>query len=93
MANSVTTNPLVLDTAGAVLTSPVKIKAIRVIYSADSDDVELSDQKGNSVFLGKAGTILTAGLTDGITVPGGISCDGLTVTTIDGSSVVYVYLK
>jgi len=93
MANSVATNPLVLDTAGVALTGPVTIKAIRVVYSADSDDVELSDASGNSVFLGKAGTILSAGLSDGIVIPGGIKVNGLTVTTIDGSTVVYVYLK
>jgi len=93
MANSVTTNPLVLDTAGVVLTGPVSIKAIRAVYGADADDVELSDAGGNSVFLGKATTIATAGNADGITVPGGIKINGLTATTIDSGTVVYVYLK
>jgi len=92
MANQVTTNPLVLDTAGVVDTKPIFIRAIRVLYSADSDDVELSDRNGNSIFLGKA-TSAGSGLTDNLAVPGGIRCDGLTVTTVDGTSKVYVYLK
>ena len=93
MANSVKTNPLVLDTAGVALTGPVNIKAIRVVYGADADDVLLKDAGGNSIFVGKATTIATAGNTDGVTVPGGIKFDGLTATTIDSGSVVYVYLK
>ncbi len=93
MANSTTTNPLVLDTAGAVSTAPVTIKAIRVQYSADEDDVVLSDKGGNVVFTGKAGDVSVNGYNDELVVPGGIKIDGLTVTTIDGTSKVYVYLK
>ena len=93
MANSTKTNPLVLDTAGVVLTGPVSIRAIRVIYGADDDDVSLSDSKGNSVFLGKATHIESAGNSESLTIPGCIKVDGLTATTIDSGSKVYVYLK
>ena len=93
MANSVTTNPLVLDTAGAVLTTPVQIKAIRVQFSADEDDVVLSDKGGNVVFTAKGGDVSVNGYNDSLTLPGGLKTEGLTVTTIDGTSKVYVYLK
>jgi hypothetical protein len=94
MANSVGTNPIVLDSAGVVQDKgPITIKAIRVVYGADADDVLLSDAAGNPVFVGKATTIATAGNTDGVTVPGGIKVEGLTATTIDSGTVVYLYLK
>jgi len=93
MANSVTTNPLILDTAGAILTTPTHIKAIRVQFSADEDDVVLSDKGGKVVFSAKGGDVSVNGYNDSITIPGGIKCDGLTVTTIDGTSKAYVYLK
>lgn len=93
MANVATTNPMVLDTAAAVLTGPTHVKQIRVIYSADDDDVEITDKNGNSVFLSKAGTIASAGRSETVNYPGGIKMDGLTVATIDGTTKVYVYLK
>ena len=90
MANSVDTNPIVLDTAGVVSTTPVTIKAIQVVFSAAADEVLLSDASGNAVY----GSIGTAEkLTDQLTVPGGIKAQSLSVTTVDGTSVIYLYLK
>jgi hypothetical protein len=88
MANSVTTNPLVLDSTGVVLTGPVTIKA--VVYSAvDGSTLLLSDADGNAVL----GLETDAGdLNPSITIPGGIKNNGLTVTTIDAGTA-YVYLK
>ena len=94
MANSVDTNPIVLDTAGVVQDKgPITIKAFRVVYGADGDDVLLSDAAGSPVFTGKAGAVATAGRGDNLTVPGGIKVEGLTATTIDAGTVVYLYLK
>ena len=88
MANSVVTNPLVLDSAGAALTGPVTIKAV-LFSAADGSTLVLSDAAGNAVC-----TLETdAGdLNPTLTVPGGIKISGLTVTTID-AGVAYVYLK
>jgi hypothetical protein len=93
MANSAIINPYALDTAGAVVTYPVSIKAIRVQFSADGDDVVLSDKNGNVIFIAKAGTVATVGYNDGIVFAKALKVDGLTVTTIDGTSKVYVYLE
>lgn len=88
MANSVTTNPLVLDTAAAALTGPVTIKAV-LFSAADGSTLVLSDAAGNAIC-----TLETdAGdLNPSVTVPGGVKVNGLTVTTID-AGVAYVYLK
>lgn len=88
MANSVTTNPLVLDTAAAVLTGPVHIKAV-VFTAANGEGLVLSDADGNAVLGLEAST---GDLSPSVTIPGGIKTDGLTVTTIDGGTA-YVYLK
>ena len=88
MANSVTTNPLVLDSTGVVLTGPVTIKAV-LFTATNGDGLLLSDAEGNQV----AGLEASTGdLSPTITVPGGIKVNGLTVTTIDGG-VAYIYLK
>lgn len=88
MANSVTTNPLVLDSAGVALTGPVTIKAV-VFTAANGEGLLLSDASGNAVVGLEAST---GDLSPSVTIPGGIKNNGLTVTTIDGG-VAYVYLK
>ena len=94
MANSVTTNPIVLDSAGVVQDKgPITIKAFRVVYGVAGDDVLLSDAAGNPVFAGKGPTALASKTDDNLTVPGGIKVEGLTATTIDAGTVVYLYLK
>jgi len=88
MANSVTTNPIVLDTAGAVSTDRLTIKAV-VFTAANGEGLVLSDTAGNAIISLEAST---GDLSPSVTVPGGIKTDGLTVTTIDGG-VAYLYLK
>ena len=88
MANSVTTNPIVVDTVGAVNTTPTTIKAI-VFTAANGDGLLLSDKNGNALIGLEAST---GNLSVALTVPGGIKTDGLTVTTIDGGAA-YLYLK
>lgn len=88
MANSVTTNPLVLDTAGAITSGPVTIKAVS-FTAANGEGFLLSDKEGNAVVGLEAST---GDLSPSITIPGGIKTNGLTVTTIDGGAA-YIYLK
>jgi hypothetical protein len=88
MANSVTTNPLVLDSTGVVLTGPVSIKAV-VFTAANGEGLLLSDANGNAILGLEAST---GDLSPSVTIPGSIKNDGLTVTTIDGGTA-YVYLK
>lgn len=88
MANSVKTNPLVLDSTGVALTGPVTIKAI-LFTSTNGSGLLLSDASGNAVASLEA---TTGDLSPTVTVPGGIKVNGLTVTTID-AGVAYVYLK
>ena len=90
MANSVTTNPLVLDSTGVVIAgpSPVTIRAV-VFSAAAASTLVLSDAGGNQVL-----TLVTSAgdLNPSLTVPGGIKIQGLTVTTISAGTA-YVYLK
>lgn len=88
MANSVTTNPLVLDSTGVVLTGPVTIRAV-VYTAADGSTLLLSDSDGNAVLELETDA---GDLNPSLTVPGGIKVDGLTVTTIDAGTA-YVYLR
>ena len=88
MANSVGTNPLVLDSTGVALTGPVTIRAV-VFTAANGEGLLLSDADGNAVLGLEAST---GDLSPSLTVPGGIKVNGLTVTTIDGG-VAYVYLR
>ena len=48
MANLVNTNPMVLDTAGAVSTDKVTVKAV-VFTAANGEGLLLSDKEGNPV--------------------------------------------
>ena len=93
MANATKTNPIYVDTAGVLFTGPGTIKAIYVTWTTNADDLLLSDAAGNIVFQAKAGTIATAGNSTQLTVPGGIKCNGLTCTTIDGTSECLIYLQ
>ena len=90
MANSVDTNPLVLDSTGVVIAGPKPVTIRAVVFSAaDGSTLLLSDADGNEVL-----TLETdAGdLNPSLTVPGGIKVQGLTVTTIDAGKA-YVYLR
>jgi hypothetical protein len=94
MANSVKTNPIYVDTAGVLFTGPGTIKAIYVTWISNDDDFLLSDAAGNIIFQAKASSaIATAGNSSQLTVPGGIKVNGLTCTTIDGTSEAIIYLQ
>jgi len=89
MANSVGTNPLVLDSTGVVVAKgPVTIRAVLFTAGA-ADTLLISDAAGNAVV---GLTASTGDLSPSVTVPGGIKVEGLTVTTIGGGAA-YVYLR
>ena len=90
MANSVTTNPITIDTAGVISTGALTIRAIHVSFTAAAQTVLLSDANGNIVF--KA--ISTAdNITESLTVPGGIKIPSLTATTVTAGAVCILYLR
>jgi hypothetical protein len=90
MANSVTTNPITIDTAGVINAGALTIRAIHVSFTAAAQTVLLSDADGNIVYR----AISTAeSLTDGITVPGGIKVPSLTATTVTAGAVCILYLR
>ena len=94
MSNILTTNPLVCDTAGVLLTGLVKPKALswrsteaKALVAAN--DLVLSKASG-AVITGKRATFDG----DGIEMqhfPDGFTVDGLTLTTIDGG-ILSIYL-
>jgi hypothetical protein len=100
MANVSTGNPWILDTAGTILAKGniVRVKKMIFYASAASDDVDVQDGAGNSVWKCRAAAAGTnyedyAGVeTDWGDNP--IPMNGFIVGTIDGagSSELWVYL-
>ena len=90
MANSVTTNPITIDTAGVVSAGALTIRAIKVSCTATAQTVLLSDADGNILykFISTAEVI-----NDSLTVPGGIKVPSMTATTITAGAVVILYLR
>ena len=95
MANVTATNPMRVDTAGVLRTGPVTIKAIFIQYVTNGDDVLLSDADGNVVFKSKGGPAIetTQPNNTSLVVPGGNKVNGLTCTTIDGTTEATIYLQ
>ena len=96
MANNTNANPMYCDTAAALKTSDVWIKAI--YWGSDQtsgkdiaadDDVLISDAAGNRIW-GKRASF--AGDGDFIPFPDGHLAGGVTVTTLDGG-VLYIFTK
>ena len=92
MANNLLTNPMQIDTAGVIVTKgkPVVIRYISVQFSADDEDVLFSDADGNIIWQAKAGDVSANGYNQDVEL-----CytgnNGLTCTTIDGTTVALVY--
>jgi hypothetical protein len=93
MANDLTKNPWVIDTAGATSTwtGPVYIQKIRWVPAAAGDDLVINDKNGEEIFSvtnaltgGVAGTIKE----DFIGMP---PYHGFNVATIGGGTL-YVYV-
>jgi len=92
MANNTKTNPMQIDSTGVLFAKgqPVAFNYILFTASADDDDVLLSDADGNKIWVNKAGDVSADGYTyeSGITFVGN---NGLTVTTLDGTSTLLIY--
>jgi hypothetical protein len=99
MANVTTGNPWLLDTAATIKTKEqlVKVRKFLFFASAASDDVNVTDAAGNSVFAARAAAAGTnyedyAGVSETYDPP--LEMNGFIVATIDGagSSELRVYL-
>jgi hypothetical protein len=95
MANVLTTNPIFLDTAGVVHTATCSPKAVAWVSDqasncdiAADDDFLISDANGGRI-IGKRAEEAGDGF-DMVFFPPNYTCEGLTLTTIDGG-VCYLY--
>ena len=90
MANDITGNPWILDTAGSVTTSPFKCQYLKWTPTTDGDDLLIVDNAGNTVWSLKA---IAADSNQGIDYKEPIEgvINGLSITTIDNGTL-YVYL-
>jgi len=92
MANVLTTDPIQIDTAGVIYAKgiPYTIKRVSFQASADDEDVLLSDADGNIIWQAKIGDVSADGYnySEGLCYAGN---NGLTCTTIDGTSVLLIY--
>ena len=92
MANNLLIDPMYIDTAGVIVTKgkPVNIRFISVQFSADDEDILLSDADGNVIWQAKAGDVSVNGYNQNVKL-----CytgnNGLTCTTIDGTTVALIY--
>ena len=90
MANDITGNPWILDTAESVTTNPFRCKYIEWTPEADGDDLLLVDNAGNTIWTRKAiAGDANQGISEDKRIDG--TLNGLSITTID-SGTVYVYL-
>ena len=92
MANNTKTNPMQLDTAGVIFAKgqPFSFSSLLFNASADDEDVLLSDADGNVIWVSKAGDISADGACYESYLPY-MGNNGLTLTTIDGTSKLYIY--
>ena len=99
MSNITNTNPMVLDTAAAVVTNTLYITGIRWVPGTgrDVDDTAvISDKNGNVLWadsiddIGAANNVIIQPRQSHFTYP--IKAAGLTVTTLSGGKI-YVYHK
>lgn len=89
MANSITTNPWILDTTGATVLWPSRVKINNIEfagYAVDTDNCLVQDKHGRTVWIGN-------GSSDLQTVRSGKIgwVDGLILNTLT-SGKVYVYI-
>lgn len=92
MANVTTKNPMVLDTAAEVLTTPAMISAIVWVgYSAAGDDLLIKDSDGNTIIEWKAPTVADTPQI-GFSWADPIRVRGFNLVTIDAGKIM-VHLK
>lgn len=92
MANSTTTNPMVLDTVGTIVERgiPYTLKYVSYQAAADDNDVELTDALGNTIWKAKVGDVSE----DGYNAEAALNYtgnSGLVLAVIDaGTLLLYV---
>ena len=92
MANNFLTDPMQVDTAAVIVAKgiPFYLRYISVQFSADDEDILLSDADGNIIWQAKAGDVSADGYNQDVSL-----CysgnNGLTCTTIDGTTVALLY--
>jgi len=91
MANNLTGNPLVIDTAATITTYPTKVKFMRWTPTTTGDDLLVVDNAGNTIWTYKAlAADANQGITFDLTLDGAV-CNGIVVSTIDNGTL-YIYL-
>jgi len=90
MANSTTGNVWKIDTAGSISTNPVYVKRIRYLPDAEDDQLIILDNGGNEVWNHVA---IAAGndIDYWLEVDG--SVNGINVSTLSTSGVVWIYIR
>jgi len=90
MSNITTGNVWKLDTAELVTANPVYVKRIRYLPDAEADQLVITDNGGNEIW---NQTAIAAGddIDYWLEVEG--SVNGITVSTLTASGVVWVYIR
>lgn len=93
MANDLTKNPWIIDTAGATSTwtGPVHIRQMEWVPAAAGDDLTVTDKNGNTIWS------VTNALADGVAGKESIDLRGRTpwqgfIVSAIGGGTLYVYL-
>ena len=88
MANNISGNPWILDTAESIKTTPVKILYMEWVPNAAADDLTIVDVVGNVIWDRDA----LAGGTPGIETFPNYRSNGFNLSVIDGGKL-YVYIQ
>lgn len=90
MANSTTGSVWKIDTAGVISTNPVYVKRMRYLPNAEADQLIVQDNGGNEVWNHVA---IAAGddIDYWFEVEG--SLNGINVSTLTASGIVWIYVR
>lgn len=91
MANTLTTNPITLDTIGATsqTTRKLLVLAFRVVRNVASATCTLKNTAGATVFTGDSGSVAN---TDGVAFARPLPVNGLDLTAISANTTLSIYL-
>ena len=87
MSNTTTTNPIIVNATGVILTGEVTVHKIIVRCHAANDSVIIKDAMGNIVF-DFIGTVVKS---EDFTFVKPYHCNGMTVTTCTTGAIAYIY--
>jgi hypothetical protein len=95
MANNLTKNPWILDTAGVVTANPTSVAKIRWYPNAANDDLSIGHADGSVVWITRAIAAASANESVGqeeIVFQPPMSFSGMAINVLDAGKV-YVYLN